>query len=81
MKDKLINPTTIGILRHVLTLVGTYLVAKGTLTQVDATTLVDTTMEIGGSVLVLISIIGSVMNKRNQNGNTEPPGGIGSSPS
>ncbi len=70
MKDKLINPTTIGIFRHVLTLVGTYLVAKGSLSQTDATTLVDTTMEIGGSVLVLISIIGSVMNKRNQNGNS-----------
>lgn len=79
MKDKLINPTTVGILRHILTLVGTYLAAKGTLSQEDATTAVNVIMEIGGSALILISIIGSVINKRNQDGNTSPPGGTSSS--
>ena len=81
MKDKLINPTTIGILRHILTLVGTILASKGMLSQEDATTLVNVTMEIGGSALILISIIGSIINKRNQDGNTVSPGGTSSGPS
>ena len=81
MKDFLTNPTTVGILRHVLTLVGTMLAARGLLTPEDATTLVNVTMEIGGSVLILVSIIGSVINKRNQNGNTVSPGGTRSGPS
>lgn len=81
MKDKFINPTTIGILRHILTLVGTILASKGMLSQEDATTLVNVTMEIGGSALILISIIGSIINKRNQDGNTVSPGGTSSGPS
>lgn len=81
MKDKLINPTTVGILRHILTLVGTILASKGMLSQEDATTLVNVIMEIGGSALILISIIGSIINKRNQDGNTVSPGGTSSGPS
>jgi len=81
MKEFLTNPTTVGILRHVLTLVGTMLATRGFLTPEDATTLVNVTMEIGGSVLILVSIIGSVINKKNQNGNTSPPGGTSSGPS
>ncbi len=81
MKEFLTNPTTVGILRHVMTLIGTMLATRGLLTQEDATTLVNVTMEIGGSVLILISIIGSVINKKNQNGNANPPSGTGSGPS
>jgi len=81
MKDKLINPTTIGLLRHILTLVGTILASKGMLSQEDATTLVNVTMQIGGSALILISIIGSIINKRNQDGNTISPSGTSSGPS
>lgn len=81
MKDKLINPTTIGIFRHILTLIGTILASKGMLSQEDATTLVNVTMETGGSALILVSIIGSIINKRNQDGNTVSPGGTSSGPS
>lgn len=81
MKEFLTNPTTVGILRHVLTLVGTMLATRGLMTPDEATTLVNVTMEIGGSVLILISIIGSVINKKNQNGNTVSPSGTRSGPS
>ena len=81
MKDFFTNPTTVGILRHVLTLVGTMLATRGLMTPEEASTLVNVTMEIGGSALILVSIIGSVINKKNQNGNTDPPGRIGSSKS
>ena len=81
MKEFFTNPTTVGILRHVLTLVGTMLATRGLMTPEEASTLVNVTMEIGGSVLILVSIIGSVINKKNQNGNTVSPGGTRSDPS
>lgn len=61
MKDKVM-----GIIRHVLTLVGGILVATGKLTEEmveQGTTLI---LELGGVVIALIGFIGSLKNKDSQ---------------